>query len=583
MIQRRLLTAAAILGGLAVTPARAALIYDPGALEFASTAQSIWGSGEAFRMEESRFLGETWINKTATIGGIAGDENTVIFPGTDPLFAPYFEPRIFVPTPTWTNPFAGYFTGCGCFKSFQVAPGLPEITADTRTGVQLDVTSSGKVGLEFGYVIDAGSIDTVADFGATALLPDSVNAGELFSIGTSSVFESGVIETQSPKAEAYISAIMQLSGSVTATACALTFGCEDGTLALPTVDMDQRILSIDPGSLKILDGILPSGEPLAEVAILDRTLTLEAGFTTSVPPVPGFKLSEDTGLSIINTLPVSAVTFDLAEFEVSVPDVATSGSGGGTSVTSTGRDDLAKLTLDVDAAATLLGGLPPTGVKYSPIDTPAFKVEVAFDLIDVDAGPVVGLRQDFELTPTLMVDLAFSNPVQIAGLAGLHSSWTGLWGALPQFAITEMTTFTPTFWLDAQLKNITGLDLGLVGTLDVLKLGATASVGGIDLLEFNDISLNQLLGLGNTLFETDKLFWSVFESTFGLGGFNTITGASFTLGVGLPPVIGDGTGQGPGPTPVPEPGSLWLILSGLSGALLLRSNRSRRASAASRA
>jgi hypothetical protein len=586
MMQRKLLTAAAILGGLAVTPARAALIYDTGALQFASTAQSIWGPGEAFRREQSTFLGTQWTNKTATIGGIAGSEDAVVFPGTDPLFAPIFEPRVFIPTPTWTNPFAGYFTGCGCFKSVQIAPGLPEITADTRTGVQIDVRSSGKVGIEFGYSIDSGSIDTTANFGATALLPDSVAAAEFFSIGTSSIFADGTIATQSPKAEAYMSAIMQLSGSVNAQACALTFGCATGTTALPTVNMDQRILSIDPGSLKILDGVLPGDEPnefepLAEIAIANRTLKLEAGLA----PFPGFKLSEDTGLPIITTVPdtPAAVLIDIAEIELNVPDIATTGSGGGEKVTSTGRDDLLSALLDIDGAATIFGGLPPAGLNFDLIDTPAFKVEVDFDLIDVDAGPVLGLRQDFELLPTLMVNLAFSNPIQIAGIAGLQSSWTGLWGALPQFAISQTTTFTPTFWLDAQLRNNTGLDLGLLGKLDVLKLGATAKVGEIDLLEFNDISLNQLLGLGNTLFETDKLFFSVFENTFGLGGFNLITGTSFTLGIGQSPVIGDGSSPGPGPTPVPEPGSLWLILSGLSGALLLRSNRSRRGSAVSRA
>jgi hypothetical protein len=71
------------------------------------------------------------------------------------------------------------------------------------------------------------------------------------------------------------------------------------------------------------------------------------------------------------------------------------------------------------------------------------------------------------------------------------------------------------------------------------------------------------LGLDNTLFETDKLFFSVFDKEFGLGGFNMIAGQSFTLGIGA------------GPTAVPEPGSLWLLAAGLL-TLLLRSSRSGR-------
>ena len=70
----------------------------------------------------------------------------------------------------------------------------------------------------------------------------------------------------------------------------------------------------------------------------------------------------------------------------------------------------------------------------------------------------------------------------------------------PQFAIEGTTTFSPTFWLDGVLSTDIGLDLGLVGTLDLLKLGATASVGGVDVLSFSSLSLNDLLQIDNTLF-----------------------------------------------------------------------------------
>lgn len=563
MFKRNHAIAAAFLSGLAFSSAHAVVVYDPGALGFESSTQSMWGTGDAFQKSDSVFVGTQWTNKTATIGGIAGSEDEVVIPAIGATYVPVYEPKIWIPTPSWSNPLAGHYSGCGCWKNVQVTPAIDAITADTRTGAEINVHTSGKVGLEFGYSIDSGSVDTVANFQASAALPDVVNAAEFFSIDTSSIFADGSIQTQSPTAEAYISAIMNLSGSVDAQVCALTFGCKSsGSATLPTVTLDQKILSIDPGSLKILDGFLPSGDPLAEVPILNQGLTLEGG-VSATPPAVGFKLTNSFGGSLVNTLPSPAVTADLAEISLNAPDISTSGTGGGEKVTSSGRDDLLSAQLDIDGAATIFAGLPPTGLNFDLVDVGVFKMGASLDLIDVDAGPVLGLTQDFEFTPTLMVNLDFSNPIQISGMTGLQSSWSGLWSDLPDFAITQTTTFTPTFWLDAMLTNTMGLDIGLVGTLDLLKLGATASVAGIDLLHFNPISLNQLLGLDNSLFETDKLGFSIYSDTFGLGGFNTITGAAFTLGVGSGPVIGGGTSGGGGSASVPEPGSLWLLLTGL--------------------
>lgn len=523
--------------------ASTATIYDAGPLVFESTGQSMWDSGTAFRKEDSLFLGTQWTDKTATIGGIAGDANHQITPDIPAVTVP-----VWVPKPTWRNPFAGYWT------DVQITPAIDAVTIDTRTGAELNVHSSGKVGLEFGYSIDSGSVDTRANFQAVAELPDSVKASEFFSLTTNSIFADGSLQTQSPKIEAYISAIMQLSGSIDAQACAVGSCTSSGSMALPTIDLDQRILSIDPNSLKVLDGIMPDGKAFAEVKIFNQSLTLEGGITTTVPPVPGFMLT-GPGFTI-GTLPSPAVTVELAEMTVYVPDIATTGTGSGENVTSNGRDDLLSLQLDLDGAATMFAGLPPTGMNFHLINAGSFQLSASLDLIDVKAGPVLGVTQDFEFTPTLMADIAFSNPVEISGLSGFHNNWSGLWSELPQFAINETTTFTPSFWLDASLTNDMGLDLGLVGTLDLLKLGATGSFGGVFDLDFNPFTLNDLLGIGNKLFETSKVGFSVYDTTFNLFGFDNIAGSPFTLYVA-----------------VPEPGTLGLMLVGLVALQLRRRQR----------
>jgi hypothetical protein len=526
------------------TSVNAAIMYDGGSLNFESSGQSMWGSGTAFRKDESVFLGAQWSNKTASFGGIEGSANEHV-PGTGGTIPnPEYPAKVLV----WEAcDLASPFCNPGPYPSSTLPNPIPRATIDSRTGAELSVKSSGKVGLEFGYSIDSGSVDSTVEFSALAELPDvSVQTTDVINLNTSSALDGGTIMTQSPQVEAYISAIMELSGSVEAKACGIGLGCESGNTAIPTVDMDQRILSIDPNSLKVLDGVLPGDKPLAKVGILNQALTLEG-----VVAPPGVKLTGPGGLTIASTVPPGpSVSVDLAQIKVEIPDIATSGGKTGANVISSdGRDDLLSLQLDLDGAATIFGGLPPAGLNTTLVDAGGIKIEASLDLIDVDAGPVLGITQDFELEPTLMVDLAFSNPIQIAGMLDPQTSWTGIWADLPDFSLLDTTTFSPTYWLDAMLTNDMGIDLGLVGTLDVLKLGATASVAGVKALDIGPVSLNGVLGLGNSLFETDKFGFSVYDDEFSLGGFNRIAGNAFTINVG--------------PGVVPEPSAIGLLLVGL--------------------
>ena len=594
----------------------AGVVYNAGALDFTSTGQSMWGPGPGFSKSESIFLGSEWTNKTANIGGIAGSENEEIFPRI-PSFQispaipsvqltpaiPRFQLTPFIPSVQISPAIPAVFSprvprlcipviGCtpaiprrlitpairavfspaiqatfspaipATFSPFIPAifsPEIPGVFADTRTGAELGIQSSGKVGLEFGYNIDSGTVDSSLAFSALADLPTIANKSEFINLGTASTFVNGSFLTQSPQLEAYMSAILKLSGSIDANACGALLGCAPGSSPLPTVNLDQRILSIDANSLKLLDGVLPGGKPLAQVPIANQTLTLEGGATIT-PPAVGFKLTA-LGLSLVNTLPPGpTVTVDLAELKIQIPDIATTGTKSGNVVNSTGRDDLLTATIDVDGAATLLGGLPPAGINFAPIDAGSFKIEISLDVLDVDMGAALGVTQNFELTPTLMVELAFDHAVEIAGTLGLQNIWSGAWDELPDIALFETTTMTPTFWVEVLFKNETGLDLGLFGTLDFFKLSATGSVAGLQLLDIGPLSLNGLLGISNSLFETDKVGFNIFQNTFALGGFERIQGASFSIAA------------------VPVPAAVWLLASALGGLGFMR----RRAASRSR-
>ena len=552
---KRLATALALSSlYVASGTAGATAIYDPGPLNFSTEEQSMWGTGPATVLTDSVFLGPQWTNRTATLGGIIGTRTDVT---------------------TITNPRWWAWAACkatiNIFCGNEPTPTIGSVTVDTRTGARLDLTTSGKFGLEFGYTINSGSVDATAKFSAAAVLPSgNPGAGKFFSLNPASSLVDGAISSQSPEAEAHINAVAQLSGSVTATACLIGLGCTDGSTPLPPVGGVQPILSIDPNRIEILPEWLPRPPlpeppdgrlPLAEVKLANQTLTLKAAVAFAEPEVPGLKLTTSEFTIIDTTLGQPGVTFDLASIEFKLPDISTSGGLGvrvkhGSVVDvieSSGRSDIIKSRLDLDALATLAtsGGLPPLGLGLTLIDKEGFKVGMQADLLDIDAGPDIGITQDFELDPTLMVQLAFSKPVMIKDVPLAVDSWAGPWDLLPEIALLETTTITPTFWLEAMLTNTIGIDLGLTGTMDVLKFGFKAEVGEVDLLETSPISLNILLGLGNQLFTTPKLRFPIWDTPFELGGFEPIAAAPFTI-------------------TVPEPGALVLLLAALGAAALAR-------------
>src|SRR3546814_8626030 len=52
------------------------------------------------------------------------------------------------------------------------------------------------------------------------------------------------------------------------------------------------------------------------------------------------------------------------------------------------------------------------GAGLELIDSGGFKIEAQLDALDIDAGPDIGITQDFELVPTLMAHLDFSSPTR---------------------------------------------------------------------------------------------------------------------------------------------------------------------------
>ncbi|MCP4398393.1 MAG: hypothetical protein GY801_13985 [bacterium] len=241
--------------------AHALVAYDSGALNFSASNQSIWDTGGGASISANKFLGTEWTNQTMSIDAMLGSATETV---PNPLRIAYdllYEPcKLLYSHDVCVNGQSAqqlvlalgdkpssiscewYEAGClieagiretarlawdgawaickaDGFSDYTCKNGqalkLPvaalgaappaTITIDTRTGAKVDLSTSGKVGIEAGFTLDSGSVDATADFSVKADLPDglTVGAGTFFNINSSSTFDAGTVATQSPTATAY--------------------------------------------------------------------------------------------------------------------------------------------------------------------------------------------------------------------------------------------------------------------------------------------------------------------------------------------------------------------------------------------
>jgi hypothetical protein len=496
------LTAAALPAGAWAAP----LLVEYGNLQFQSTGQSMWGAGNAPGLTIDRFLGVEW-NDSATLGGTTGDVFTTSVPYPHPHLPSGWECHGFLCT-------GGHFHDPGGIHIHEA-----DVTVDTRTGPEVDVSTSGKVGFQFGLAADSGSVDTQVEFAANLLVPDPKDLvkGEFFNLNPDSVLAGGQLATNFPELTASLDAVVGVRASATGTVCVPPAGCVD-------------------------------------------TSTGQLGFADQVVPLVSFNEDSNGQIKVLGQLDPALFQFDseisipgpsggsLGGVTVHVPDINATGGVVGDRLVASGQDDLLKVTADLDGLVLAPLGLPGGGVGFN-----AGILSMSADLIDIDMGPIMKIVQDFEFSPTLWVDLLFDNPVLIAGLATPQMGWSGAWGALPGIALlTEQTLVTPTFSLQGLFTNNTALGIDGIFQLDILKAAFALEAFGLsfDLGELGP--LVQFLERSN-LFNTPPLF----SSTYSLGGFNQITGASFLLSTAT----------------VPEPDTLVLIGLGLLALAGLRGLR----------
>lgn len=416
------------------------------------------------------------------------------------------------------------------------------LTVDTRTGAALTGTSDGRVGLELGIEIDSGSVDATVAYDVSFEIPDTtiLDKSNPISFNTSSVLsDASSLNTSFSNLSLSVDAILDVSGDVFAEGCFVLSGCARGGSSFG-IDERASVLSFNEdgeGGIKFL-GLTPSdlgADPLAD----GFPLELDAGVSTTTLYLP-----QPNSVGGLNT--------------------ATN------TLQSTGQDDFIDLSLDLDNIVSSAVGLP--GLFGKSVDVPVLG-SIGYDIIDVSMGPSIDLQQDFELDPSLFVSLEFDKAVEVNGQT--ITQFASLWDTLPSITfLDDVTTVTPTFFVESELTNETKFDFDLDFGIDLLQIGYDFGLLG-----------DGSFGIGNVLDKSVDLFDSpnFFSNTFALAGFDLQIGDSFVIDF-----ISGSTGPsslaarsninqivlpgipGGAPSTVDAPATMLLLFSGLLGVMLSR-------------
>ena len=518
-------------------------------LNFETTErQSSWNEGEAFVEQGTEFLGFTW-NKSQTYSG--SGTTTVQVPNE----------------PEYT---AAVLAGCGPNNIFGLkCPPATKAVTYTGTG-STTWSTSGRLGLEFSYVIDAGSVAADLDFSVGADAPLTVDAGVAIDLGTFSTLDAGSLDGRTPTIQMDINQVTDINATISATSTVpnKSTGVKEtvsGSATLIDVDENISLVDADLNSIVWMQGVVDEIneiQNLVEVQALETALLENSvGWAGDLATLGlAYELDEDGNYRTVydggsGVLP--SLALDMAQFEFSFPtsedrtDAITNGS-----LNLRQQDDFVDLTLDLDGIASMAsggtGGIWGVGADIGPLT-------ISGDIMDADLRGGMDVFQEFDLTPTLKAEVLFSSTVSIGGV--LVDNWSGIWEDLPEIVFLEDTEILPIFSVDAMFDSLLGLNFDMEMNVDFFKLAADLKIYGVDIF---GATLGPLININNGSNLGDV---TVRDTSFLLGGFKDLVGESFWVdvndGVTVDRTTTNFASYFGGPTEVPVPPALPLLGAGV--------------------
>lgn len=345
-----------------------------------TTDRDMYGSGPTSNWSyDSGFLGTKWGRYTApnaspireTVGGIVGSSSTVILP------------KLCVWSP-W---------GDAC---------TPEVTVDTRTGAELTLESSGKIGATVTASAQGGKIS--ANVPIQAQVQITKNTSGVLHVGGSSTLNTAanagaLITTQAPSFKAGIDAQLALNMGIGFDGCITFAGCTSSAGRSLGFNMGSDVLAIDTTKTKPLSALgldlpIPGINKYYEIR---KDADASKGYSETA--LDGKAVAKVGG-------PI------LAQVKVDLPKDGAGGSVSNGQLSFSERSAALHFDADLTGIAQYMLGVPVDVLNPKVSATVGgFGLSVGGTLVDVLAGIYLGMDQTFTIKPKLQVELQFDKPI----------------------------------------------------------------------------------------------------------------------------------------------------------------------------
>ncbi len=440
--------------------------------------------------------------------------------------------------------------------------------------VSLHASTDGQVGIDFHATLDPGSVD--ASYAAQAQLDVSRVSDNTVKISSLATNRLAQLQTRSPNVDLEANLIFDVAAKARVYGevgipditipiwvpptfrnhCFNTFFGQVcipvptsaghwSTLTIPgasatfshdllNIDINQTVplLKVTNQQVSALGFDLLTADPDENPSVF-----IELGFdVTNFLPDPEIRTgSSDPNARSrkgkdVNPFDAVDVSFSMGDIELFLPslflqqnqfNVVNSVEG----LRAKGKTSLARFDLDADFLGTVFGGLPPLGVDTSI----AGLLDISADIIDVDIGPLLSIRQSFELVPQVSVKMTFDKDVTINGQQVQEYSLPLGQSIDVTFAGDALDVQT-SYVMQNTFRSTTDLVMDLIVDFEVLTLEVDTFLGGLPPLAVynpDPVSLAEF-----------KLA-TLFDQAYQLGGFNSVTGQTVHVELNQPPVIND--------------------------------------------